>query len=168
VSLLRVWVHAPRFILTNPYQRVPFFGTLSSIMSQLSRRNLLKTAISGATVAALPHFSSSQQATPVQRKGQIRQAASRWCYKDIPLEKLCVFGAEIGLKGIDLLNVDEWEVPRRYGLVCSMGYAGGGEIASALNRTENHAKIEDAFRKNIPLAAKFGVPNVITFSGNRA
>src|SRR5260370_41571974 len=49
-----------------------------------------------------------------------------------------------------------------------MGYAGGGEIHSALNRTENHARIEEAFRKNIPLAAKSGVPNVITFSGNRA
>jgi len=32
---------------------------------------------------------------------------------------------------------------------------------------ENHAKIEEAFRKNIPIAAKMGVPNVITFSGNR-
>jgi len=122
-------------------------------------------------MAALPSLSSSssaQQNTPVHRKGQIRQSASRWCYKSIPLEKLCAYGAEIGLKGIDLLNVDEWEVPRRYGLICSMGYAGGGEIASALNRVENHEKIEAAFRKNIPLAAKFGVPNVITFSGNRA
>jgi hydroxypyruvate isomerase len=132
---------------------------------------LLKTVVSGATVAAVPAWStpsSSRQTTPVSRKGRIHQSASRWCYKDIPLEKLCVFGAEIGLKGIDLLNVDEWEVPRRYGLICSMGYAGGGEIARALNRTENHAKIEEAFRKNIPMAATLGVPNVITFSGNRA
>jgi hydroxypyruvate isomerase len=64
--------------------------------------------------------------------------------------------------------VDEWEIPRRYGLICTMGYAGGGEIKSALNRTENHAAIEQAIRPNIPLAAKAGVPNVITFSGNRA
>ncbi len=140
-------------------------------MSHLSRRNLLRTVISGATMAALPSLSSSsssQQNTPVRRKGQIRQSASRWCYHSISLEKLCAYGAEIGLKGIDLLNVDEWEVPRRYGLICSMGYAGGGEIPSALNRVENHAKIEEAFRKNIPLAAKSSVPNVITFSGNRA
>src|SRR5260370_6271175 len=140
-------------------------------MSHLSRRNLLRTVISGATMAALPSLSSSsssQQNTAVRRKGQSRQSASRWCYHSISLEKLCAYGAEIGLKGIDLLNVDEWEVPRRYGLICSMGYAGGGEIPSALNRVENHAKIEEAFRKNIPLAAKSSVPNVITFSGNRA
>src|SRR5712672_93615 len=139
-------------------------------MSLFSRRQLLKTAISGATMAAAPPLStlrSSQQTTPISRKGRIRQSASRWCYKDIPLEKLCAYGAEIGLKGIDLLNVDEWEVPKRYGLICSMGYAGGGDIPHALNRVENHAKIEEAFRKNIPIASKLGVPNVITFSGNR-
>ncbi len=74
---------------------------------------------------------------------------------------------QLGLRGIDLLEVAEYEVPRRYGLICTMGYAGGGTIADALNRVENHAAIEAAFRKNIPLAAKAGVPNVITFSGNR-
>ena len=73
----------------------------------------------------------------------------------------------MGLKAVDLLEISEWDVPRRYGLICSMGYAGGGTIPDALNRTENHAAIEEAFRKNIPLAAKAGVPNVITFSGNR-
>jgi len=52
-------------------------------------------------------------------------------------------------------------------LICSMGYAGGGDIPHAMNRVENHAKIEEAFRKNIPIAAKMAVPNVITFSGNR-
>ena len=37
-----------------------------------------------------------------------------------------------------------------------MGYAGGGTIPDALNRTEHHAAIEEAFRKNIPIAAKAG------------
>jgi len=73
----------------------------------------------------------------------------------------------MGLKAIDLLNEDEWEVPRRYGLVCSMGYGGGGEIRSGMNRVENHRKIEEALRKSLPRAAKLGVANVITFSGNR-
>ena len=75
--------------------------------------------------------------------------------------------AEIGCKAIDLLGSDEWDVPAKYGLVCAMGYAHGGEIMSAMNRVENHARIEEAFRQYIPLAAKAGVLNVITFSGNR-
>ena len=48
-----------------------------------------------------------------------------------------------------------------------MAYAGGGDLPNALNRVENNAKIEAGFRKNIPLAAKAHIPNVITFSGNR-
>ena len=73
----------------------------------------------------------------------------------------------MGLKAIDLLQPDEFEMPTRYGLICSMGYAGGGEINRGLNRLENHDSIEAGLRKGIPLAAKAGVPNVITFSGLR-
>jgi hydroxypyruvate isomerase len=143
------------------------------MMSKLSRRALLKSAISGATVAAAPAllapaFSEAQEIHATPRKGRIKQSVSRWCYQKIALDELCKRGVEMGLKAIDLLEVAEWDVPRRYGLICSMGYAGGGDIPHAMNRTENHAKIEEAFRKNIPIAAKAGVPNVITFSGNRA
>jgi hydroxypyruvate isomerase len=136
-------------------------------MSRLSRRSLLKSVLSGTTLVSLPSVAWSQGNAAIKRKGNIRQSVSRWCYKNIPFDKLCAYAAEIGLKGIDLLNPDEFDVPTRYGLVCSMGYAGGGEIGSAMNRPENHAKIEEGFRKHIPLAAKAGVPNVITFSGNR-
>jgi hydroxypyruvate isomerase len=136
-------------------------------MSIISRRNVLKTALTGATMASFPSVSWSSEDAPIKRKGNIRQSVSRWCYQKIPLDQLCEYSAKIGLKAVDLLKDDEWEVPRRYGLICSMGYGGGGEIASAMNRVENHAKIEEAFRKTIPLAAKAGVPNVITFSGNR-
>lgn len=137
-------------------------------MTKLSRRSILKTALSGVTMASLPSMAWPKQEAPIARRGRIQQSVSRWCYEKIPLEELCAYAARIGLKAVDLLNPDEYEVPGRYGLVCSMGYAGGGEIASALNRIENHARIEEGFRKYIPLAAKAGVPNVITFSGNRA
>jgi hydroxypyruvate isomerase len=141
-------------------------------MSNVSRRELLKGIATGVTMASVsspsPASSWAQEIHATPRKGRIKQSVSRWCYQKIPLDELCQRSAEMGLKAIDLLGVEEWEVPRRYGLICSMGYAGGGDIPNALNRMENHAKIEEAFRKNIPLAAKEGVPNVITFSGNRA
>lgn len=73
----------------------------------------------------------------------------------------------MGLRGVDLLQPEEFEVPRRFNLICTMGYADGGQINRGLNRLENHAAIEAGLRKNIPLAAKAGVPNVITFSGLR-
>jgi hydroxypyruvate isomerase len=133
---------------------------------RLSRRAALKRGLAATALASLPAMGKGEDAVPV-RRGRIHQSACRWCYKDIPLDKLCAYGAAIGLKGIDLLEPEEWEVPRRYGLICTMAYAGGGTIPDALNRAENHAAIEAAFRTNIPLAAKAGVPNVITFSGNR-
>ncbi|WP_348266329.1 TIM barrel protein [Edaphobacter paludis] len=136
-------------------------------MSTLSRRRLIQGTVAGTVLTYASQSAFSQGDAPVQRKGRIRQSVCRWCYQKTSVEDLCAYSAHIGLKAVDLLNPDEYEIPRRYGLVCSMGYAGGGDIANALNRVENHAKIEAAFRQNIPLAAKAGVPNVITFSGNR-
>jgi len=129
--------------------------------NSVTRRRLLQTATAAAVLPL------AAQAKEAPRKNRIHQSVSRWCYQKIPLDTLCTAAASMGLKGIDLLNLDEWEIPKRYGLLCTTGYAGGGEINNALNRVENHAAIEAAFRKNIPLAAKAGVPNVITFSGLR-
>ncbi|MGB6935094.1 MAG: TIM barrel protein [Acidobacteriaceae bacterium] len=134
---------------------------------RISRRRMLQSIAASAAVASAPALGSASDA-PVVRRGGIQQSVCQWCYPHIPLDDLAVYAAHIGLKGVDLLNPDEYDVPRRYGLICTMGYAGGGEIAQGLNRLENHAAIEIGFRKNIPLAAKAGVPNVITFSGNRA
>src|SRR5579864_2765001 len=135
-------------------------------MPNFTRRTLLKS--SAATLAAMQIPSPNEHSESAARKGRIHQSVSRWCYSHIPLDQLSEYAAKIGLKGIDLLEPDDYSVPRRYGLLCTMGYAGGGEIAKALNRVENHAAIEQGFRTNIPKAAKAGVPNVITFSGNRA
>jgi len=68
---------------------------------------------------------------------------------------------------VDLLEEDEWPVARQAGLVCSMGYAGGGSIKDGLNYTRNHDAIVKGFEENIPKAAAMKIPNVITFFGNR-
>jgi hydroxypyruvate isomerase len=134
--------------------------------THLTRRTALKSGLAASALAPLARLAAAENAvTP--RKDRIHQSVCRWCYKDIPLDRLCASAAAIGLKGIDLLDPDEYEVPRRFGLICTMAYAGGGTIPDALNRPENHTAIEAGFRANIPLAAKAGIPNVITFSGNR-
>ena len=145
-------------------------------MSLVSRRQVLQTGIAGAVSLLASNSLASAQAasatqavpaTPTPRRNNIHQSVSRWCYQKIPLDDLCAYSAKIGLKGIDLLQPEEYEIPSRFGLVCTMGYAHGGEIKRGLNRVENHADIEAGFRKYIPLAAQAKVPNVITFSGNR-
>ena len=134
-------------------------------MTELTRRVLLRSSVAGAAAAMVPTMAVSLDTSP--RKGRIHQSVCQWCYPQISVEQLAEYAAKIGLRGVDLLQPDDYEIPRRYGLVCTMGYAGGGEIGKALNRAENHAAIEHGFRTNIPRAAKAGVPNVITFSGNR-
>ena len=133
-------------------------------MTALTRRELLKSSVAGIAASQLLPAAAATTA----RKDRIHQSVCQWCYAKTPLDQLAEYAAKIGLKGIDLLKPEQYEFPRRYGLLCTMAYAGGGEIGNALNRVENHAAIEQAFRTNIPLAAKAGVPNVITFSGNRA
>ena len=136
-------------------------------MRNFTRRALLQSSVTGVGAIALPSLAASFDTPTPARKGRIHQSVCQWCYRNIPVEQLAEYAAKIGLRGVDLLQPDEYEIPRRYGLVCTMGYAGGGDIGKALNRVENHAGIEQGFRTNIPRAAKAGVPNVITFSGNR-
>jgi len=99
-------------------------------------------------------------------KGRLKQALARWCYGKIPVEDLARAAANLGVKGMDLVNAEDWPILKKHGLVCSMA-SGGGTISDSLNRKENHDKIEREFRENIPKAASAACPNVITFSGNR-
>jgi len=140
----------------------------------LSRRAMLLKTASGLGAASLVALSDSSHANPLwqeapgaKQKGRLKQSACRWCYRDIPLENLAKAGAEIGLKGIDLLNdPNDWPVVKKYGLIPTM-VSGAGTIPDACNRKDLHDKLEKEFQTNIPRAAENGVPNVITFSGNR-
>src|SRR5262245_64423168 len=139
-----------------------------------SRRAMLLKAAGGLGAASLIALSDSshanslwQEASGAKLKGRLKQSACRWCYRDIPLENLAKAGAEIGLKGIDLLNdPKEWPVVKKYGLIPTMT-TGAGTIPDACNRKDLHDKLEKEFQTNIPRAAENGIPNVITFSGNR-
>ncbi|HMF93935.1 MAG TPA: TIM barrel protein [Vicinamibacterales bacterium] len=132
-------------------------------MSQISRRRLLG-CVAGAlsAPAALRAF-----ADRVVKNGRLRQSVSRWPYQAIPLPDFCRACADMGLTAIDLLEEADWPVVAQYGLVCSMGYAGGGSIRDGLNVIANHDAVVKNFEKSIPRAAQLKVPNVITFFGNR-
>ena len=141
-------------------------------MSSMSRRAMLQRTLASAAFAASPVLSQGQNSAtstdvPMARKGRIRQSVCKGPYPSLSVDELCRYGARIGLKGIDLLQPADFETPKKYGLTCAMGYAGAGSIKDGLNRIENHDKIEAALRQTIPSAVKAGVPNLITFSGNR-
>ena len=136
-------------------------------MTHVSRRELLTGAalmFGGATFS--PRHAAGAQSRVV-KSGRLKQSVSRWPYRSIAMPEFCRACADMGLTAIDLLEEPEWAVVREYGLVCSMGYAGGGSIPEGLNVRANHAAIIANFEKLIPRAAAEKVPNVITFFGNR-
>jgi len=109
---------------------------------------------------------ASPLAFPAPAGGRIKQSAARWCYGKMGLDDLCRSAAQIGLKGIDLVNHEDWPTLQKYGLTPAMT-PGAGTIPNGWNRAENHAALEKEMKENIALAAAAKVPNVITFSGNR-
>ena len=125
-----------------------------------TRRSALKTAAASLIAAGVP----TAQAAP---KGRLKQSACRWCYQKMELDDLCRQGAEMGLSAIDLVKPEEWPTVKKYGLVPSMVY-GAGTIKDGWNRKESHDRLEKDAREAIKLAAEAKLPNVITFSGNRA
>jgi hydroxypyruvate isomerase len=125
----------------------------------LSRRDLFTFA---ASTLVLPAFGQR-----VVRNNRLKQSVTRWTYRSMALPDLCRAAADIGLSAIDLLEEPDWGVVRQFGLVCSMGYAGGGSIPDALNVKANHNALVANFERLIPRAEAERVPNVITFFGNK-
>ncbi len=136
-----------------------------NLRAGLSRRQAMKVAATGFGAAALAgpvSFGSPQSAAP----GRIKQAAARWCYKDIAIDNLSRAAAEMGILGLDLVDPPDWPALKKHGLLCTMAW-GGGSISDGLNRKENHDRLEREYREKITAAAAAGWPNIIALSGNR-
>jgi hydroxypyruvate isomerase len=111
------------------------------------------------------------KARRVQPVGALKLSVSRWPYHQFTLDQLSQMARELGLDSVELLEPDEWAVPKRYGLTCAMGYATvpdpSTRLTQGFNRASNHAWLIPAYTRAIPLAAAAGVPNLICFSGSR-
>jgi hydroxypyruvate isomerase len=134
----------------------------------MRRRDFLRSfaaapvALSNASVLAAPQAAA-------RLKGRIRQGVTQGVFaRGTSLEEACREASRLGIVAFDLIGPSDWPTLRKYGLVPSMYPLGpGGTIADALNRKENHARIEQSLRAAIDEAARAKVPNIITFSGNR-
>jgi hydroxypyruvate isomerase len=135
--------------------------------TRITRRDILTGAI-GVGLAGVADI----QAQPAETgravtRARLKQSVCRWCFQKIELRTFCKAVADMGLTAIDLLTEEEWPVAKEFGLMCSMGSGMGGPIEHGLNDPANHEKIVASLTAGIPRAAKAGVPNVITFFGNR-
>ena len=134
----------------------------------MDRREWLKRGGAAAlgTALGVPGLAHSRPPSPA---GRLKQSVCRWPFGGIALADLCRAAAGMGLAGIDLLQPAEWEQVREFGLVCSLGYPADRKdfIALGFNDPAHHAQLLGELETAIPLAARHGVPNVITMFGNR-
>ena len=115
------------------------------------------------------------QTPPAKLKGRIKQGVTRGVFrggtvdgKPMTFDDMCREAERLGIQGFDLVEPADWPTLKKYGLISSMYPLGpGGNIQEALNRTENHAKLDASLRAAINVAAAEKMPNIITFSGNR-
>ena len=130
------------------------------------RRAFLKATAAAALAGAMaPHVAVSQ---PVP--GRLHQSVCRWPFNSVPLPDFCRAVAGIGLRAIDLLAPEEWQIAADHGLICSMGYPAVRRdfISRGFNDPANHALLLGELERALPLAARHRVPNVIGMFGNRA
>jgi hydroxypyruvate isomerase len=151
--------------------------------SPITRREAIVSLAGAAALATLPRLRAADAATSTSMtsatspaSGSINHSVCKWCYKDIPLEKLAADAKGIGLDSIELLNPDDFPTLKKYGLTCAMvnypnaktpqGVNVGG-IGKAFNRLEYHDTLVPIYEQRINEAADAGFKNVICFSGNR-
>ncbi len=91
----------------------------------------------------------------------------RWCFNSLKLEELCEAAQDIGIKSIEIIGPDDWDVVAKYGLTCAMGNAPFISLTKGLNDPNNHAKLQAGYPDLLRKAADKGIPNIIAFSGNR-
>jgi hydroxypyruvate isomerase len=138
-------------------------------MAAITRRQALAASGAALVGAIAPRlvYAAPQATGRVITKGRLKQSVCRGPYRSIPLPDLARACADMGLSGIDLLEEKDWAAVREYGLICTMGYGGGGSIPDGLNVKANHDQIVRNFEQSIPRAEAQKVPNLITFFGNR-
>ena len=65
-----------------------------------------------------------------------------------------------------MLPREYWDAVLDHGMKIAI-IGGHGTLTDGLNRRENHDRIEEELSRNIELAAEYGIPSLICFSGNR-
>jgi hydroxypyruvate isomerase len=140
----------------------------------LDRRTMLKKMGATAAVSTLAFTESLagvEAAGGADLKGRINHSACRWCYSSIPFEELAQACKTMGIASVELTGPTEWEVLKKYGLTSGIGWPEkwpeGLGLTNCFNTVKNHDTLVALYEDLIPKAAKAGIKNLITFSGNR-
>lgn len=137
----------------------------------MKRRELIKGALLTSSAIVVGNDLSIERISALEAENKlnnkINHSACRWCYNKIPLEQFADDAKKLGLKSIELLNVDEWDTVLKKGLTCAVSNGSSLGIPKGFNDVRYHDQLQMEIMNIIPKAADKGIPNIIVFSGNR-
>ncbi len=81
-------------------------------------------------------------------------------------EALIKAAAELGFASVEMLPEEHWGKVKAEGLEIAI-VSGHRSLQDGLNKRENHQRIANELSESIRKAAKWGIPSLIVFSGNR-
>ena len=98
----------------------------------------------------------------------IRQSVSWWCFagRGVSDEDLMSQAKAIGYEAVELIGEGLFDRARDVGLVIA-SHNGHQGIEHGLNDPAQHDRIEAEILRNLGLAQKYQIPNLIVFSGSR-
>jgi len=142
----------------------------------MKRREVIKnTLMSGGALGFVAMTSSScktkQMAdkldSPLTLKGNINHSVSQWCYGKMPLAELADYAKGLGMKAVELLSENDWDVVLKKGLAVGISNGSPLGIPKGFNDLQYHDLLQKDYAALIPKAAEKGIEQIICFSGNR-
>ena len=136
-----------------------------------SRRHMLQGAVA-ATAGILasqigyaqPQTAAGKSATPVAKKGRIKQSIVHWCYAPFwEVEQMAEMAVSLGVKSIELIDSKHWPILKKHGLTCAISSSHG--FQKGPNDPANWDFCRKTLTARMEEAAEFGCPSVITFTG---
>ena len=99
---------------------------------------------------------------------QIKQTVSWWCVDNRGVTTLELLKAvkAIGFAGVELISREHFPLVRDLGLTIA-SHGGHASIGEGFNDPAGHDGLENEIHVSLELAAQYGIPNLIVFSGNR-
>ena len=98
----------------------------------------------------------------------VKQSFSWWCFENRGIDALTLLqeAKNIGYKGVDLIPTEYWDAAQKVGLTI-VNVAGHRPLEKGFNKTENHDFLEKEVLAQLEMAAKYRIPYLTVFSGNR-
>lgn len=116
-----------------------------------------------ADESSASEIASELASGPVITQGRIRQSVMGWCFNPMDAVTLAGHAKRIGLVAMEGVPASAYPAITAMGLKISL--VGSHAFKDGPLDPDNHALVEQKLREGIDLAAKFGAPNVITFTG---